>query len=314
MFNLLGKVWCYLVIGTLILIITNCGLKKPGPSLAESLRPNNPRVKKQTLPSATETKEEEKVTPADLTSEEPEENNKAAPLASEVEPNPSHQQESRSTADNSPAEKVALPKVAIAPDSKIEDTNDQIDGEDQKPEESEEISPPISEASDDTGDSEEPIILPPLEPMPDPGLDFSLSNLEGITQSLASFDTENKRILLIFFSIYCMTCYEEAKIVQTEYLKNPWFNQNYQVISVSVGESIEDTLMWKDFAEFKITFPILVDSDSSVFTETIGEETFPLVLTLDSKRVELERSSHLPSMNELENQLNVNEVPDQPDL
>ena len=96
---------------------------------------------------------------------------------------------------------------------------------------------------------------------PAPASDFQLEDLAGVKHRLA--DYRGSVIVLSFWASWCVPCREEMPSLQEmwEMLRN----EGVQVLAVAIGDTRED--VERVLARQPVSFPILLDPDSSVSSE-----------------------------------------------
>ncbi len=140
----------------------------------------------------------------------------------------------------------------------------------------------------------------------DTGIVFELPDLEGETISISSVLFNDRAILIHFFSIFCISCFEETIEIQKSYVPNEKVKANFTIIGISIGEFIADVKVWKDEFPLPITYKILVDQESQLFEE-MGGLQYPLFVLLNSKHQDIARFNQLPSLDEILEKLGVPE-------
>jgi peroxiredoxin len=101
---------------------------------------------------------------------------------------------------------------------------------------------------------------PELAKVGDPAPDFTLPNLAGNSVRLA--DYRGKVVLLNFWATWCPPCIWEMPSMESLYqsLKS----REFEILAVSIDSRGEDVV--RSFvADYRLTFPILLDPDSAVF-------------------------------------------------
>lgn len=103
------------------------------------------------------------------------------------------------------------------------------------------------------------IELIPIDQRVTEGTEFSLPSLDGKITKLADF--RGNVVLLNFFATWCPPCREEMPTIQA--LFEAYKNQGLVVLGVAgdvEGKSIVEPFV----KEYKMTFPVVLDSDSRV--------------------------------------------------
>ncbi len=91
--------------------------------------------------------------------------------------------------------------------------------------------------------------------------DFTLSDLAGHQVSLSSY--KGKLVILSFWATWCGPCKQEIPSVEALYQKLS--SKGFTVVAVDVGEKAEDVASF--VKSYKMTFPILLDTDGSVASQ-----------------------------------------------
>ena len=99
--------------------------------------------------------------------------------------------------------------------------------------------------------------------------DFTLQSYDGSTISL--FDYSGDVVLLTFWWFGCPPCVDEAPNIQTE-LWEKYKDRNFQVLSIGVGESLDNAALWVGL--FLITHLVVID-EGSVFDSYSPASIFP---------------------------------------
>jgi peroxiredoxin len=103
-----------------------------------------------------------------------------------------------------------------------------------------------------------------VEPPPDPlgrgvsAPDFRLPALDGGEQSLV--DWRGRVVLLNFWATWCKPCEDEMPAMQR--LVQELEGEPFELVAISVDTDVEAVRAFRD--RLALTFPILLDSDSSV--------------------------------------------------
>jgi len=99
----------------------------------------------------------------------------------------------------------------------------------------------------------------PIEQRTSEGTEFALSSLDGNTTKLTDF--RGNVVLLNFFATWCPPCREEMPTIQA--LFETYKNQG--VVVLGVASDAEGKKIVEPFVkEYKLTFPVALDSDSRV--------------------------------------------------
>lgn len=88
--------------------------------------------------------------------------------------------------------------------------------------------------------------------------DFTLNNLHGQSESLASF--KGSVVVLNFWASWCAPCLQEMPALEQLFKKFP----GKEVIVVAVAEDESSEEVQKVANSFKLSFPVLVDSDGTI--------------------------------------------------
>ncbi|MCH8299812.1 MAG: redoxin domain-containing protein [Candidatus Marinimicrobia bacterium] len=99
--------------------------------------------------------------------------------------------------------------------------------------------------------------------------DFTLQSYDGGMISL--FDYSGDVVLLTFWWFGCPPCVDEAPDIQTE-LWEKYKDRNFQVLSIGVGESLDNAALWVGL--FLITHLVVID-EGSVFDSYSPASIFP---------------------------------------
>ncbi|MCH8305770.1 MAG: redoxin domain-containing protein [Candidatus Marinimicrobia bacterium] len=99
--------------------------------------------------------------------------------------------------------------------------------------------------------------------------DFTLQSYDGGMISL--FDYSGDVVLLTFWWFGCPPCVDEAPDIQTE-LWEKYKGRNFQVLSIGVGESLDNAALWVGL--FLITHLVVID-EGSVFDSYSPASIFP---------------------------------------
>ena len=99
--------------------------------------------------------------------------------------------------------------------------------------------------------------------------DFTLQSYDGGMISL--FDYSGDVVLLTFWWFGCPPCVDEAPNIQTE-LWEKYKDRNFQVLSIGVGESLDNAALWVGL--FLITHLVVID-EGSVFDSYSPASIFP---------------------------------------
>lgn len=87
---------------------------------------------------------------------------------------------------------------------------------------------------------------------------FLLPDLNGNKVSLT--DQRGKVVFLNFWASWCMPC--RVEMPSMEKLYNKFKNKGFTILAVNLGESVSQVRTFKE--SLKLSFPILLDADSSV--------------------------------------------------
>ena len=99
--------------------------------------------------------------------------------------------------------------------------------------------------------------------------DFTLQSYDGAMISL--FDYSGDVVLLTFWWFACPPCVQEAPVIQTE-LWEKYKDRNFQVLSIGVGESLDNAALWAGL--YLITHLVVID-EGSVFDSYSPASVFP---------------------------------------
>ena len=125
--------------------------------------------------------------------------------------------------------------------------------------------------------------------------DFTLQSYDGGTISL--FDYSGDVVLLTFWFFGCPPCVEEAPIIQTE-LWEKYRDRNFQVLSIGVGESLDNAELWVGL--YLITHLVVID-EGSVFDSYSPASVFPhnAILGSDGRLIYSEIAFDLETLDEI---------------
>jgi len=95
--------------------------------------------------------------------------------------------------------------------------------------------------------------------------DFSLKDVDGKTHRLS--DYRGKVVMLNFWATWCPPCRFELPSMQRAYEKLK--NQGVEFLAINIGEDADTIFTFT--ADYPVTFPLLMDIDSSV------SEKYPVI-------------------------------------
>ncbi|MGF1534339.1 MAG: TlpA family protein disulfide reductase [Bernardetiaceae bacterium] len=107
-----------------------------------------------------------------------------------------------------------------------------------------------------------------------PAPDFSMSDLDGVEQSLAAH--RGKVVMLYFWADWCPTCKKEFP--QTQAFYQELGGEDFEILAVNVGQPAEASRKFRQ--AYQATFPMLTDSTSSL-TKTYEVEVLPTNYFID---------------------------------
>lgn len=110
---------------------------------------------------------------------------------------------------------------------------------------------------------------------------FTLETIEGNSYSLSE-SSDDKVIILTFFTTWCKPCMQEHPHLENFFRK--YRKEGLGVIAISADEpgNRSKVRLWK--RRYKLTFPVLLDSDSELTRKYNPDLSFPLTLVLGPDR------------------------------
>ncbi len=131
-----------------------------------------------------------------------------------------------------------------------------------------------------------------------PGMDappFSLSNLDGKTQTLTRLSKEKKVTVIIFWSTWNKQSGEELKKMQDLYTQ--YQSKGLQVIAVNVEDQIiskDQVQVISDYCkDISVTFPVLIDQGLQQFNQ-YGIKAVPTTFLIDSTGTIIDKLAGYP--------------------
>jgi peroxiredoxin len=106
---------------------------------------------------------------------------------------------------------------------------------------------------------------------------FALKTLSGEPVSLADFRGK-KKVVVSFWASWCGPCRLELPELQAFYEKYHPKNDGFEVLAISTDEDPQAAAQF--VREAKLTFPILMDSDSKA-SDAFGVEGIPVLFVID---------------------------------
>jgi peroxiredoxin len=111
--------------------------------------------------------------------------------------------------------------------------------------------------------------------------DFTLETTGGELFTLSDYLGE-KVILITFFTAYCKPCMEEHP--QLERMWREYGERGLLVVAVNSDEPGNIAKVHNWIRRYKLTFPVLLDSDFAITRQYDPDETFPLSLLIGRDR------------------------------
>lgn len=105
--------------------------------------------------------------------------------------------------------------------------------------------------------------------------DVSLTELNGTKRNLYSF--KEKILLINFWATWCQACIAEMPSIVA--LRNQYYNQEFNVISINVDEKPGPTIQ-STLKKFKMNFPVYIDPEGEL-ARIFDLQAIPLTLVVN---------------------------------
>lgn len=144
----------------------------------------------------------------------------------------------------------------------------------------------------------------PTEPDLNPNsLDFELPGSDNKMHVLSEPGLTGKPFLLHFYSIYCYTCYLEAEKLSLWITSDSALQSDINIIGISIGELLDDTIMWVSQLPYVLRYRIWVDADSHLFSQLSPDGSYPFILLLNREREIVATYNELPDLPQIKKDL-----------
>jgi len=108
--------------------------------------------------------------------------------------------------------------------------------------------------------------------------EFSLPNLDGTMFKLGDWIPKQKVIVLTFFTTWCVPCAREHPQLQKLY--DTYRDRGLLIVAISADESGNTAKVKAHVQRYRLTFPVVLDTDSALTRQYDPDQTFPLTIVV----------------------------------